>query len=678
MSQQLANSYNMDIGPTCPITLNPLKSGETRVLKCGHTFSEKAIKDWIEAERKKNHRTFTCPSCRVSYSIPNSEEEFNNIIPKNFAMDECIDVLELLERETTSAIEEERRLREEDNTLAKEKLEQVELSFLKIERKLNENEKNQREKQRLNEKLQLNAALNISFQQQKTETSIKILENHIELLKQKEMKNINILEPKPSAPPMEKKQPTLKHNVPVFNPEKERRRFIESARQRLEKQKKEVKELKEQIKTKKAQRLKKISICLVNKIKEVPGECKNCIKLCLQIFKWIIVFALTFVLYYIVMHLIPFLLLTLFLHPFLLTTKEISMLNKNDLFVIDTMKQLVNNNTQIMPPPFDSYQNLPLSYESRVAIAWLPGAIIMILLILNESEENLEISKKIYGTRKYFLHLTYLYRIQSFINWNNTEELQESILAKNLAWYGRYIGKQRKEQVFEMLTNDSPRRMCFPVYSWTWNYKPILTNIYIIFYYSQQLFLFIGQMYYNKRILLNYYPDLHPIVNIIIYIFSIQNLILISFLISPKFFKYKWCCREFKKKTLTNKEELKFHKYNYSEYEQIVDLKIESLEIREKNALYMLVDHLNVRYDTKSNLCHSRVCILFTIVGTIIFSIGCIYIIYILKAHYSYSIFQITNNKAYIRSKDEEGIIYYLITYGPITCILSFFSAAQN
>ena len=301
----------------------------------------------------------------------------------------------------------------------------------------------------------------------------------------------------------------------------------------------------------------------------------------------------------------------------------------------------------------------------------------MILLILNESKENLEISKKIYGTRKYFLHLTYLYRIQSFINWNNTEELQESILAKNLAWYGRYIGKQRKEQLFEMLTNDSPRRMCFPVYSWTWNYKPILTNIYIIFYYSQQLFLFIGQMYYNKRILLNYYPDLHPIVNIIIYIFSIQNLILISFLISPKFFKYKWCCREFKKKTLTNKEELKkFHQYNCNEYEQIVDLKIESLEIREKNALYMLVDRLNVRYDRKSNLCHSRVCILFTIIGTIIFSIGCIYIIYILKAHYSYSIFQITNNKAYISNDDI--LIYYLVTYGPITCFLSMFSAAQN
>ena len=136
------------------------------------------------------------------------------------------------------------------------------------------------------------------------------------------------------------------------------------------------------------------NICLVNKIKEVPDECKNCIKLYLQIFKWIIVIALILVLYYIAMHLIPFLLLTLFLHPFLLVTKEISILNKNDSFVIDTMKQLVNNNTQIMPPPFDSYQNLPLSYENRVAIAWLPGAIIMILLILNESKENLEISKK--------------------------------------------------------------------------------------------------------------------------------------------------------------------------------------------------------------------------------------------------------------------------------------------
>ena len=68
--------------------LKNLKS-EFEVLSAGtkpEGVSEKAIKDCIEAEKGKNHRTFDCPLCRASYSIPKSEEEFNTIIPKNFAI----------------------------------------------------------------------------------------------------------------------------------------------------------------------------------------------------------------------------------------------------------------------------------------------------------------------------------------------------------------------------------------------------------------------------------------------------------------------------------------------------------------------------------------------------------------------------------------------------------------
>jgi len=635
-----------------------MEAGKTRILSCGHSFSEEGIRGWIQQRKNLGMETFSCPTCRKMFTIPQNEEEFNKYVSPNYNLNSHIQALEKLR---------------EKYTISNAKTREQDLLVRKMRDEMAIKEKVQKEKLEIYNELQLQAGLKLSEEKKILEKKIKELEKlhknnldrklTVEEMKENDSHKISF-QIKPTAPIMNTKQIILKQNVPVLNPEEKMK-------------KKEVKKLKEQFKIKKEhkknQRLKYISIYLVNK---VPSEFKNCTKSLAYgiflFFKYSIGIALILVLYFIAIHLIPFLLLTLFLHPFLLVTKEIAMFNKNNLFVIDTMKQLVNNNTKIMPPPFDSYQNLPLSYENRVAIAWIPSAIIMILLILNESKENLEISKKIYGTRKYFLHLTYLYRIQSFINWNNTEELQESILAKNLACYGIYIGEQQKKQLFKMLTNDSPRRMCFPVYSWTWNYKPILTNIYIIFYYSQQLFLFICQMYYNKRILLNYYPDLHPIVNIIIYIFSIQNLILISFLISPKFFKNKWCCKELKKKTLTNKEELKkiYHYYN-NEYEQIVDLKIESLEIREKNAIYMLVDRLNVRYDRKSNLCRSRICILFTIIGTIIFSIGSIYIIYILKAHYSFSIFQITNNEAYIGKYD--AIIYGFITYGPILVLLSIF-----
>ena len=710
MSQQLTNSYNMDIGPTCPITLNPLKSGETRVLKCGHTFSEEAIKDWIEAEKRKNHRTFTCPQCRVSYSIPNSEEEFNIIIPKNFELDECINLLEQLEIETTAALEEEKRLREEDNTLAKEKLEEIELNFLKIERELNENQKNQREKQRINERLQLNAALNISLQQKKTETSITILENHIEHLKKdrkltpEEMKEkeielntirvdpIEIIQPKPSAPLMKKKQssaplikkkqPILEQNVPVLNPEEELKRQIESKRRCLADQVRKLKQTKEEIRRKKEKKKKERfkNICT----KDDREDCFNAFILLPIVglgygLGCVILIAVIIALYIISYYLLGFILKILLLHQFLFVTEEINQFTKKDFFVLYMMKSIVNNTKNVtqMPPPFNSYQNLPWSYESRVAIAWIPITLILILVILYESTKNLEISKRVYGTRKYFLHITYLERIQSFINWEDTKELQEIILAK---YHSKLKDEKKLKNIIKVL---KPRRLCDCGGKDSMWYMRFLTNAFVSFYYVQQLLLFIGQMYYNKRILLNYYPESHPIINIIVYLFSFQNLIIIVFLISSKIFKYKWCCREFKRETLNNKKNLmivwhymyksskeyrnghfwsKEDKYllDISEYEETISF--QSDEIKEINALFMLITKLkdedpnyrawrgiikNAEAGLDVSLCTYVMIIFCLVIGSIIANFLNICILFLLRWQYSALIVECTNDHKY-------------------------------
>ena len=367
-------------------------------------------------------------------------------------------------------------------------------------------ERAQKEKQAIYNELQFQAGIQLSEEKKTLEKRIKELEKlqnnknnldrklTVEEMREKDkilggelklntirVDPIEIIQPKPSAPLMNTKQPVLKHNVPVLNPEEERKRLIEIARQRLEDEKIQLKQTKERIQIKKEKKKKERfkNICTKESCKRYFLTGRQLIECSSWFIGVIILIALAIVLYIIAFHLINFVFLSVFFHPLLFVTEELNKFTKNDFYAIHTMKNLVNTSTSDyslggknnpIPPPFNSYQNLPLSYESRVAIAWIPYTVILILVILYECIKNLEISKRVYGTRKYFLHITYLYRIQSFINWEDTKDLQETILAKyhnkmgcnttGVSIWSKEVEEKKLKHIIKIL---KPSWLCFPL-----------------------------------------------------------------------------------------------------------------------------------------------------------------------------------------------------------------------